>query len=64
MEECGGKGNGAGGLRDEGGVGEEVTHGGEHLFFCDGEDSVYVEEDVLKVEAAEGLGTEAIGEGA
>ena len=64
VEEGGGESDGAGGLGDEGGAGEQDAHGGEDLVFGDGDDARNVAEDVVEVEGAEGLGAEAVAEGA
>ena len=64
VEERGGEGDGAGGFGGEVGGLQDEAEGGADLVFGDGDDAVDVLEDVLEVALAEGLGAEAIGEGA
>ena len=64
MVQNGGEGDGAGRLGDQVGVGEINLHRVENLLLRDGDNAVDVLENVLEVELAEGLGAEAVGDGA
>ena len=62
--EGGGEGDSAAWLGDDTGGGEHEAHGVEDLVLGDAEEAVDVREDVLEVEPAEGLGAQAVGDGA
>ena len=64
VEEQAGRGGGSAGLGREAGGVEEGAHGGADFGFGDGDDVVDVSADVSEVALAEGLGAEAVAEGA